>query len=218
MLHLVNLWHDTGQAEPFNRIFKLRSPSAFLNQLILETGILLWELNGNVIVGKSGFLDFIQVVILAHIIEIACKYRVLRMADKDIILCFGKLHHALRHTADHKILTVKLHCGIVQSRRQGRIGLEALFNLLYQIVLTERQHKFLHIHRIKRFHIDLSYGKREFCSVDRNTEQATCDDDVIIRSVLAKIFERSQRPFAELYLVKDYQSFFRYDGLTCDMR
>ena len=140
------------------------------------------------------------------------------MADKDIILCFGKLHHALRHTANHKILTVKLHCGIVQSRRQWRIGLEALFNLLYQIVLTERQHKFLHIHRIKHFHIDLSYGKREFCSVDRNTEQATCNDDVIIRSVLAKIFERSQRSFAELHLVKDYQSFFRYNGLTCDMR
>ena len=139
------------------------------------------------------------------------------MTDKDIVLCFSKLHHTLRHTADHKILTVKLHCGIVQGRRQRRIGLEALFNLLYQIVLTERQHKFLHIHRIKRFHIDLSYGKREFRPVDRNAEQAACDNDVIIWSVLAKVFERGQSPFAELHLIKDYQRFFLYDSLTCDM-
>ena len=111
------------------------------------------------------------------------------MADKDIILCFSELHHALWHTADHKILTVKLHCGIVQGRRQRRIGLEALFNLLNQIVLTERQHKFLHIHRIECFHINLSYRKREFRSVDCNAEQAACDDDVVIWSVLAKVFE-----------------------------
>jgi len=183
----------------------------------LETGILLGKLNGNVIISKSGFLDFIQVVILAHIVEIACKYRILRMADKDIVLCFSKLHHALWHTADHKILTVKLHCGIVQSRRQRCIGIKALFNLLYQIVLTESQHKFLHIHRIKRFHIDLSYGKREFRPIDRNAEQAACDDDVIIWSVLAEVFKRSQSPFAELHLIEYNQRFFLYDSLTCDM-
>ena len=139
------------------------------------------------------------------------------MADKDIILCFSELHHALWHTADHKVLTVKLHCGVVQGRRQRRIGLEAFFNLLYQIVLTESQHKFLHIHRIKRFHIDLSYGEREFCSVDRNAEQAACDNDVVIWSVLAKVFERGQSPFAKLHLIKDYQRFFLYDSLSCDM-
>ena len=92
------------------------------------------------------------------------------MADKDIILCFSKLHHALRHTADHKILAVKLHGGVVQGNGKRRIGLKALFNLLYQIALAECQHKFLHIHRIKRFHIDLSYGEREFRPVDRNAE------------------------------------------------
>ena len=139
------------------------------------------------------------------------------MTDEDIIFCFSKMHHALRHAADHKILTVKLHCGIVQSRRQRRIGLEALFNLLYQVVLTERQHKFLHIHRIKRFHIDLSYGEREFCSVDRNAEQAACNNDVVIWSVLAEVFKRSQRPFAELHLIEYNQRFFLYDSLACNM-
>ena len=61
------------------------------------------------------------------------------MTDKDIILCFGKLHHALRHTADHKILAVELHGRIVQGNGKRRIGLKAFFNLLYQIVLTECQ-------------------------------------------------------------------------------
>ena len=61
------------------------------------------------------------------------------MADKDIILGFSKLHHALWHTADHEILTVKLHGRIVQGRRQRRIGLEALFDSLHQIVFPERQ-------------------------------------------------------------------------------
>ena len=139
------------------------------------------------------------------------------MAYKDIVLCFNELHHALRHTADYKILTVKLHGCVMQGRRQRRISLEALFNLLYQIVLAERQHKFLHIHRIKRFHIDLSYRKREFLSARRNAEQAACRDDVIIRSILAKIFERSQSSFAELHLVEYNQRFFLHDGLPCDM-
>ena len=111
------------------------------------------------------------------------------MADKDIILCFSELHHTLWHAANYKILTVKLHCGVVQGNGKRRIGLKALFNLLYQIALAECQHKFLHIHRIKRFHIDLSYGEREFRSVDCNAEQAACDDDVVIWSVLAKVFE-----------------------------
>ena len=92
------------------------------------------------------------------------------MADKDIILCLCKLHHTFRHTADHKVLAVKLHCGVVQGNGKRRIGLKALFNLPYQILLTESQHEFLHIHRIKRFHIDLSYGEREFRPVDRNAE------------------------------------------------
>ena len=34
-------------------------------------------------IGRPGFLDFVQVVVLAHIIEIACKNRVLRMTNKD---------------------------------------------------------------------------------------------------------------------------------------
>lgn len=41
------------------------------------------KLNGNIVISKSGFLDFIQAVVLAHIIEIACKNGVLRMANKD---------------------------------------------------------------------------------------------------------------------------------------
>lgn len=96
----------------------------------METGILLGKLNGYIVVCKSGFLDLVQVIILAHIIEVAGKYRILRMADKNIILCFSELQHA-PHTADHEVLAVKLHGGVVQSRRQRRIGIKALFDPLY---------------------------------------------------------------------------------------
>lgn len=142
---------------------------------------------GAIGISKSSFLDFIQVIILAHIIEITGKYRILRVTDKDIIFRLCKLHHTLRHTADYKILAVKLHCGIVQSRRQRCIGAEALFNLCYQILFGKRQHKFFHIHRIQRFHIDLSDGERELRSIDRNTQQTAHSDDVMFRSILAKV-------------------------------
>ena len=96
--------------------------------------------------------------------------------------------------------------------------MEALFNLLYQIVRPERQHKLFHIHGIHRFHIDFPDGERKFCPVDRNAEQAACDNDVILRSVFTEVFEWSQCSFAELHLVKDDQRLLFHDGLTCNMR
>ena len=77
----------------------------------------------------------------------------------------------------------------MQRRGQRRICIEALFYLLHQIVLAKSQHELFHVHRIKRFHIDLSDGKGEFRPVDRNAEQTARDNDVIIRRVLAKVFE-----------------------------
>lgn len=66
------------------------------------------------------------------------------------------------------------------------------------------------------------------CYVWRHTDKGKYEDGTpysyllvgaigIIWSVLTKVFERSQRPPAKLHLVKDYQRFFLYDGLTCDM-
>ena len=54
---------------------------------------------------------------------------------------------------------------------------------------------------LKRFHIDFPDGKREFSSVDCHTEQTACDNDVIIRSVFTKVFERSQGTC--LFITKD---------------
>ena len=102
----------------------------------------------------------------------------------------------------------------MQSIGQRRICIEAIFYLLHQIVLTESQHELLHVHRIKRFHIDLSDREREFCPVDRNAEQASRNDNVILRRVLTKVFERSQRSFAKLHLIEYYQRLFSYDGLS----
>ena len=39
LLDPVDLRHDAGQAEPFDRVFKFGSPCALLQQLILEAGI-----------------------------------------------------------------------------------------------------------------------------------------------------------------------------------
>ena len=139
------------------------------------------------------------------------------MADKDMVLRLHKLHHALRHTAHHKILPVKLHCGVVQGRGQRCIGAKALFDLRDQLVLAQGQHEFLHIHGIQRFHIHLSHRKRELRPVDRNAQQAARDDDVIVRGVLTEVFEGGQRPFAELHLVEYDQCLFLYDGLACDV-
>ena len=40
----------------------------------------------------------------------------------------------------------------------------------------------------KSLNINLSNRKRKFCSVNGNTKQASCDNDVIIRSVFTKVF------------------------------
>lgn len=64
-LTFLNLRHDTRQAKPFNGIFKLGSSAVFFNQLVLETGILLGKLDGNIVISKSGFFDFVQIVVLA---------------------------------------------------------------------------------------------------------------------------------------------------------
>ena len=53
----------------------------------------------------------------------------------------------------------------------------------------------------KSLNINLSNRKRKFCSVNGNTKQASCDNDVIIRSVFTKVFERSQGTC--LFITKD---------------
>ena len=159
LLHLEDPRDDAGQTEPFDGIFEFRGPSALLDQLILEAGILLRELDGNAVIGKSGLLDFIQVVVFAHIIEIACEDGVLGMADKDMILCLHELLDALRHTAYHKVLTVDSHCRIVEGSGHRRICLKASFDLLCQGLFAHGKHKFLHIHRVERLHVHLAHRK-----------------------------------------------------------
>ena len=112
------------------------------------------------------------------------------MPDQNIIFRVHELHHTLWHAADDQILTIELHGRFVQCRWQRGIGLKALSDSLHQFLFTERQHEFFHIHRIERFHIDLSDRKREFRAVHCDTEQTAGDDDVIIRSALAEILER----------------------------
>ena len=53
----------------------------------------------------------------------------------------------------------------------------------------------------KSLNINLSNRKRKFCSVNGNTKQASCDNDVIIRSVFTKVFERGQGTC--LFITKD---------------
>ena len=124
------------------------------------------------------------------------------MPDQNIIFRVHELHHALWHATDDQILTIELHGRFVECRRQRSISLKALPDFLHQCLFTERQQKFFHIHRIERFHIDLSDRKREFRAVHCDTEQTAGDDDVVIWSAFAEIFKRGQCSFTELHLVK----------------
>lgn len=65
--------------------------------------------------------------------------------------------------------------------------------------------------------VDIDW-KREFRPVYSDSQETARHNDMIIRSVLTKIFQRSQSPFAKLHFIKDNQRFFSYDGLACDMR
>ena len=113
------------------------------------------------------------------------------MSYKNVILCLRKLQNTLGHTAYNEILPVEQHCRIVQGGRHRSIGFKALFNLCYKSFFTHSHHKLLHIHRIHGFHIDLTYRKREFFPACRNAEQAAESYDMILRRILAKIFQRS---------------------------
>ena len=139
------------------------------------------------------------------------------MANEDIVPCLRELQHTLRHTADHKVLAVKLHGSIVQCRWQRCIRGKACSYLRDQIVLPERQHKLFHIHGIHRFHIDFSNREGELCTVDGDAEQTSCNNDVIIRRIFAEVFERSQRFFTELHFIKHDERLAFHDGLSSDM-
>ena len=105
----------------------------------MKPGVPLGELSGDVVVGQSGLFDLVEIVVLAHVVEVAGQDRVLGVADEDVVLRLGKLHHALRHPADHKILPVTLHRRLMQGSRHGAVLREALFDPLHQRFLSNGQ-------------------------------------------------------------------------------
>ena len=113
------------------------------------------------------------------------------MPNENIVFRFDELHHTFRHTANNQVLTVKLHCSVMESRGKRCIGGKTAFNLFYQLVFTKCHHEFFHIHRIQRYHVNFANRKRELLSVYRNTKQAASNNNVIVRCVFAEIFKRS---------------------------
>lgn len=59
LFHPVNLRYDTRQRQPLDGILNLRRAAAFLNQLILETGILFGEPDGDIVVSKPCLFDLV---------------------------------------------------------------------------------------------------------------------------------------------------------------
>ena len=71
------------------------------------------------------------------------------------------------------VLAVKPHSRVMKSGRQRRVGSKCLLNSSDQILLSQSQQEFLHIHRIKGFHVNLADRKRELGSIDRHIQETS---------------------------------------------
>ena len=118
------------------------------------------------------------------------------MTDQDIVLRPGKLHYTLRHTTHDQILAIELHGSAMQRSGKRCIGGKAFSDLPCKSLLAHCIHKLLQVHRIQRFHVHLSDRKREFRPVNRYAKQAARRNNMVVRCILTKIFQRSQRPLA----------------------
>ena len=68
-----------------------------------------------------------------------------------------------------------------------------------------------------REHIDnlqLSHGYRHSALLHRNAQQRSCSDDMVLGSLVAKVFEAIKRFFALLYLIEYHQRFASQNGLV----
>ena len=217
LLHLEDLGHDARKPQPLDGVLKLGGPPALFDELILKARVLLGELHRDAVVAKPGLLDFVEVVVLAHVVEVACQNGVLNVPDQHIVVGLDKLGDALRHTAHHKVLPVEAHSRLMQGGGHGGVRLKAMADLTHQRVLAQGQHELLQVHGVEGLHVHLAHGEGEPRPVDRHAQQTSRRNDVVVRRLLAEIFEGGQGPLAELDLVKYDQRLLPHDGLPGDV-
>ena len=139
------------------------------------------------------------------------------MVHLDIVPGLDKACHSLRHTADHKILSIQLERKFVQRSRHRLVIRKADLDPRDKILLAQCDQELLHIHRVHGIAIHFSDRKSIFFPIDRHAEKTACRYDMVFRRLFTKVFQRGERTLAELNLIKHDQRPAFCDRLPADM-
>lgn len=142
-----------------------------LHDTVLELVVFLRELRRQRTIARRDLHSVRRHGVFRHVRRIVVEDFLLDGRDLAELRLRIRLH-GLRHAADDEICMIEAECLLMQDFRhrfaRGCMGTD----FFRKRFLTEREQKFLEIHRIERERLHLANGKRIVLAVDRDAEQA----------------------------------------------